>query len=84
MCPLKCDVSNPEDNQIHLMSCSKLLSRLDSKYLQQVKDIKYCDIYGDLHSQKAAVQHLSILLDTRRTILEEIQTTYNIDDTQAG
>ena len=83
-CPLVCDDSNIEDNQIHLMSCSKILSRLDSKYLQQVKDIKYCDIYGDLHSQKAAVRHLSILLDTRRTILEEIQTTYNIDDTQAG
>ena len=85
-CPLVCDDSNIEENQIHLMSCSKLLSRLDSKYLQQVKDIKYSDTYGDIyiHSRKAAVRHLSILLDTRQTILEEIQTTHNIDDTHAG
>ena len=74
-CPLKCDVSNPEDNQIHLMSCESICSRLDSKYIEQVKDIQYSDIYGDLSSQKAAVRHLSSLLDIRRTILEELQTT---------
>ena len=83
-CPLNCDFSNPEDNQIHLMSCQSILSRKDSKYREQVKDIKYSDIYGDLHCQKAAVSHLSSLLDTRRAILEELQTTHNIKDKQDG
>ena len=41
------DDLNQEDNQIHLMSCQSLLSRLDTKYLQQVKETKYSDIYGD-------------------------------------
>ena len=66
------------------MSCQSILSRLDSKYKEQVKDIQYSYIYGDLHSQKAAVRHLSYLLDTRRKILEELQTTHNIKDKQAG
>ena len=69
------DDLNQEDNQIHLMSCQSLLSRLDTKYLQQVKETKYSDIYGDLVSQKAAVRHLAILLETRKKILEELQST---------
>ena len=73
-CPLKCDPSNPEDNQIHLMSCQSIISRLDGTYIEQVKDIKYSDIYSDIHSQKAAVRYLSSLLEVRRTILEELQT----------
>ena len=72
-CKLKCDL-NQEDNQFHLMSCINILSRLDSKYIQETKYIKYSDIYGEPHSQKTAVRHLSTLLDVRKTILEEIQT----------
>ena len=72
-CRLKCD-SHHEDSQIHIMSCSSILSRLDDKYIQETKDIKYSDIYGEPHSQKTAVRHLSTLLDVRKTILEEIQT----------
>ena len=53
-CPLKSDFSNHEDNQIHLMSCKTILSRLDSKYIEQVQDIKKTGIYGDLHSHKVA------------------------------
>ena len=57
------------------MSCQSFLSRLDTKYLQQVKENKYSDIYGDLASQKAAVRHLAILLETRKKIQEELQST---------
>ena len=74
-CPLLCDDLNQDDSQIHLMSCQSVLSRLDTKYLQQVKETKYSDIFGDLVSQKAAVRHLAILLETRRKILEELQST---------
>ena len=52
------------------MSCQRLLSRLDTKYLKQVKETKYSDIYGGF-SQKAAVRHL----ETRRKILEELRLT---------
>ena len=74
-CPLKCDDSNPVDSQIHLMSCQSISSRLDGKYIEEVKDIKYSDIYSDIHRQKAAVRYLSSLLEVRRTILEELQTS---------
>ena len=73
-CPLKYDISNPEDNQIPMMSCQSICSWLDSKYIEQVKDTQYSYIYGDLRSQKTAVSHLSYLLDIRRTILGELQT----------
>ena len=73
-CPLKCD-SHQEDSQIHLMSCSSILSRIDSKYIQETKNIKYSDIYGEPHSQKTAVRCLSALLDVRKTILEELPST---------
>ena len=56
------------------MSCLSICSRLDSKYIEQVKDIQYSDMYGDLQSQKTAVKYLSSLLDIRRTILDELQT----------
>ena len=74
-CPLKCEASSPEDTQIHLMTCKSILARLNTQHLENAKDIQYSGIYGDIHSQKAAVRHLSSLLDTRRTILEEFQTT---------
>ena len=40
-----------------------------------IKYIKYSDIDGDIHSQKVGVRHLSILMEIRRTILEELQST---------
>ena len=61
-CPLKCDPSNPDDSQIHLMRCQSIISKLDGKYIKEIKDIKYCDIYSAIHSQKAAVRYLSSLL----------------------
>ena len=73
-CPLKCD-SHHEVSQIHLMSCTSISSRLDSKYNQETKDIIYSDIYGEPHLQKTAVRHLSALLVIRNTILEERQST---------
>ena len=74
-CPLKCDNSNPDDSQIQLMSCQSIFSRLDGKYIEEAKDTKYYDIYRDIHSQKAAVQYWSSLLEVRRIILEELQTS---------
>ena len=74
-CPLQCEVPGPEDNQIHLLSCQAIISRLDRGQIEKAKDIKYSDIYGDILGQKAAVRHLSILLDIRRTVLEDLQTT---------
>ena len=74
-CPLKCDTPSPEDSQIHIMSCLSICSRVDSKFIEQSKDILYSDIYGDIHRQKAAVRHLSSLLDIRRTLLEKLQST---------
>ena len=74
-CPLQCEVPGPEDNQIHLLSCQAIISRLDRDQIEKAKDIKYPEIYGDILGQKAAVRHLSTLLDIRRTILEELQTT---------
>ena len=74
-CPLKCESPCPQDNQIHLMSCPAIVSRLDRVQIERSKHIKYPDIYGDIPVQKAAVRHLSILLDIRRTLLEELQTT---------
>ena len=74
-CPLKCDDSSPEDSQIHLMSCKSICSRLDGKYIEEAKDIKYSDIYSDIHSQNASVRYLSSLLEVRRIILEELQTS---------
>ena len=74
-CPLKCESPCPQDNQIHLMSCPAIVSKLDRDQIERSKHIKYPDIYGDIPGQKAAVRHLSILLDIRRTLLEELQTT---------
>ena len=74
-CPLLCNDLNQDDSQTHLMSCQSVLSRLDTKYFQQVKETKYSDIHGDLVSQKAAVRHLAILLEIRRKIIEELHST---------
>ena len=73
-CRLKCD-PNQEDSQFHLTSCSSIFSRIDSKYIQETKYIEYSDIYGEPHSQKTAVRHLSTLLEVRQTILDELQST---------
>ena len=74
-CPLKCEGSNHEDNQIHLMSCKSIFARLDRKYIRQTQNIKYTYIYREPHSQREAARHLSTLLDVRRNILEELQTS---------
>ena len=74
-CPLKCECSTHEDNQIHLMSCKSIFARLDRKYIEQTQNIKYTDIYGEPHSQREAARHLSTILDVRRNILEELRTS---------
>ena len=75
-CPLKCDDSNNEDSQIHMMSCKAILSRLDMKYIQETENIKYTDLYGSVHNQRIAVRHLSTLLDVRRNTLEKPHSSY--------
>ena len=74
-CPLKCEGSTHEDSQIHLMSCKSIFARLDRKYIRQTQNIKYTDIYREPHSEREAARHLSTLLDIRRNILEELQTS---------
>ena len=57
------------------MSCKVIFARLDRKYILQTQDIKYTDIYGEPDIQRGAARHLSTLLDVRRNILEELQTS---------
>jgi hypothetical protein len=57
------------------MSCKSIFARLDKKYIWQTQNIKYIDIYGEPHCQREAARHLSTLLDVRRNILEELQTS---------
>ena len=70
-CPLKCNSTNQQDEQEHLLKCHRLMAEL-----KIAQSVEYKDLFGNTHEQKAAVLMLMKLLEVRTRLLEkDIQAT---------
>ena len=65
-CPLKCNETNPEDCQSHLLNCERILARLKNN---ETDTVQYSDIYGCLTKQKAVVRLYLKLFKIREELL---------------
>ena len=67
LCPL-CE--NDRDDQTHLLECTELQSRINSRELSKGK-VKYNDIFGEVDEQKEATQLFLQLLNIRNELVDE-------------
>ena len=69
-CRVRCQQSQQDDSQQHLLSCQSLLSHLNQEQLKFIQEISFDDLYSDTARQKRTVTVFSWLLDIRERLLE--------------
>ena len=67
-CPLQC--VDKVDSQEHLMRCCRIISQLSTKLKEDLDNVKYKYIYGNIHEQLKITKVFQTLIRIRERLLE--------------
>ena len=71
MCSMKCNTSI--DSQSHILNCPKLLLHLNEKQKEDVRNVRYEYLFGNITEQLNITKVFKMLLHIRQRLLEEHQ-----------
>ena len=71
MCSMKCNTST--DSQSHILNCPKLLLHLNEKQKEDVRNVRYEYLFGNITEQLNITKVFKMLLHIRQRLLEEHQ-----------